>query len=136
MAFLNPVVPYLLTGVYGCTAIVMGTISWHGLKDKDEHQRASANIGAHYQLLHSAAMVGLLGLMQSSSLSPCQLCLAEVSFSLLAAGTTLFCGTVYAKVFKGDAFPKRAGVLAPTGGFLLMGGWLLIAGIPFLRSSA
>jgi len=47
------------------------------------------------------------------------------------AGMLLFCGAVYAIALAG----WHTGVLAPTGGFLLMGGWALL-GISALRVKA
>lgn len=51
--------------------------------------------------------------------------LAGAAFTL---GLLLFCGTVYALALGG----LQLGMLAPTGGFLLMAGWLLL-GLSALR---
>jgi uncharacterized membrane protein YgdD (TMEM256/DUF423 family) len=48
----------------------------------------------------------------------------------VVVGTIVFCGSIYLHVITGS----KAGNLAPTGGFLMMTGWLLAA-IGFSRKS-
>ncbi|CAD2214093.1 hypothetical protein AGDE_02116 [Angomonas deanei] len=114
-----------LTGVYGCSAVMLGAYAFHGLMDKSDSQRTAFQVATNYQLMNSAAMTGVLALSASASLTPRQVKVARVSFSLIALGTALFCGTIYSKVFLED-FPISMGKLAPIGGTILMSGWATI----------
>jgi hypothetical protein len=48
---------------------------------------------------------------------------AGLAGAAFAIGTLMFCGAVYAQRLAGMHLPQ----LAPVGGFVLMGGWLLLA---------
>lgn len=48
--------------------------------------------------------------------------LADLAGLAFVVGTLMFCGAVYAQMLRGLHLPS----VAPSGGFVLMGGWLLL----------
>ncbi|GJD36353.1 hypothetical protein FMGBMHLM_3273 [Methylobacterium aerolatum] len=79
----------------------------------------SLKLAAQFLLFHAPAVLGLTALSACGFLSPI---LARVSAALILAGLCLFCGDLALRVLAGSPlFPMAA----PTGGFALMGGWLL-----------
>ncbi len=79
----------------------------------------SLKIAAQFLLFHAPA---LLALMALSAAGLVRAPLARIAALLLAAGLSLFCGDLALRALAGHAlFPMAA----PSGGFALMGGWLL-----------
>jgi uncharacterized membrane protein YgdD (TMEM256/DUF423 family) len=80
----------------------------------------SLETAARFLLIHAAALTGLTACLGSGLLAPR---IARLSAWTLIAGLCLFCGDLAARSLLGSGlFPMAA----PTGGFLLMGGWLLL----------
>lgn len=119
-----------ITGLYGLTGVALSAYGGHGLTGKVPADRQQAFLtGSHYQIVHSAAMLGMLCLARlldnksspsSSSSSTAAQAHVQRGFWLMAAGTTLFSGTIYWLVM---GLPKAVGPLTPIGGLLMMGGW-------------
>lgn len=80
----------------------------------------SLEIAARFLLIHAAALVGLAACLAGGLLAPG---LGRLAGWTLIGGLFLFCGDLAARSLLGAGLFPRA---APTGGFLLMGGWLLI----------
>ncbi|AYU80314.1 Protein of unknown function (DUF423) [Leishmania donovani] len=114
-------IPLLYSGVLGFTGVVAGAVGSHALKAKSAEERNAFVISSQYQLMHSIAALGAIGLSQAvRSWNPVAAKRLRIAAWMFLLGTTLFSGTVYARVF---GAPKSVGQLAPTGGYILMGGW-------------
>ena len=75
---------------------------------------------AQFLLFHAPALLALVALTAAGLLHPA---LAQAAGYLLVLGLTLFCGDLSRRAFSGIPLFPRA---APTGGILLMLGWVLI----------
>jgi uncharacterized membrane protein YgdD (TMEM256/DUF423 family) len=104
-----------LGSLTGLTAVAMAAFAAHGIPDATA-QRIVAS-GVQMQGWHALALVATgLWVPQGGRL-------ADIAGAAFALGVVLFCGAVYSLALGGVSW----GILAPTGGFLLMGGWLLLA---------
>lgn len=82
---------------------------------------------AQFLLFHAPALLALVALMAAGALNPL---LAQIAGYVLVLGLVLFCGDLSRRAFSGMAlFPWAA----PTGGILLMMGWLLLGISALLR---
>ena len=104
-------------GVNGAMGVALGAWAAHGL----EGQLAPAAIewirtGASYQLWHAAALLGLAALAARHATR--LIAVAGIGFGL---GALLFGGSLYFY-----AWTEQAGfaMVTPTGGALMIGGWL------------
>lgn len=103
-----------LASLAGFAAVAMAAFAAHGLSDA-----ASARIvsnGVQMQGWHALALFGV-GLW-----APRGGRLADAAGLAFAVGLILFCGAVYSLGVSGVSW----GLAAPTGGILLMFGWLLL----------
>ncbi|MEZ0169604.1 DUF423 domain-containing protein [Microvirga sp. TS319] len=82
---------------------------------------------AQFLLFHAPALLALAALIATGSVHPT---IAQVAGYVLVLGLALFCGDLSRRAFAGMALFPRA---APTGGVLLMLGWLLVALAALLR---
>jgi len=82
---------------------------------------------AQFLLFHAPALLALVALVAAGALHPT---LAQIAGYLLVLGLVLFCGDLSRRAFSGVALFPRA---APTGGILLMIGWLLVGISALLR---
>ena len=103
----------LVAGGLGLSAVVIGAIAAHGLADPQAI--ASVERASTYQLVHSVILVVTTLISGRAAL---------VSRWLLLTGIVLFCGSIYAKYFFDFV---NATKFAPSGGVLLMLGWLSLA---------
>ena len=103
-----------LASLTGLTAVAMAAFAAHGVPDP-----AAAHIvasGVQMQGWHALALLGT-GLW-----SPRGGWLTNAAGAAFTLGTLLFCGAVYTHGLTGHSL----GSVAPTGGTLLMIGWLLL----------
>jgi uncharacterized membrane protein YgdD (TMEM256/DUF423 family) len=103
-----------LGGLAGFGAVAMAAFSAHGIADPTALRIVSS--GVQMQGWHALALLGV-GLW-----APRGGWLADAAGAAFAAGLILFCGSVYTLGLAGMSW----GILAPTGGILLMAGWLLL----------
>lgn len=82
---------------------------------------------AQFLLFHAPGLLALAALIATGFVHPT---LAQVAGYVLVLGLALFCGDLSRRAFAGMALFPRA---APTGGILLMLGWLLVALAALLR---
>ena len=107
-----------LASLFGMSSLVLSAIARHAL-DLPADLMSSFQVAAQYQIFHAILLL-LIALFLH--LGP--------NFLLLAAGwlcvigTTLFCGSIYAKIFL--EAPDLT-FLAPYGGISLMLAWLCLA---------
>nr|WP_255726275.1 DUF423 domain-containing protein [Microvirga sp. ACRRW] len=81
---------------------------------------------AQFLLFHAPALLGLAALITAGAVHPN---LGQLAGYVLVLGLALFCGDLSRRAFSGIALFPRA---APTGGLLLMGGWVLIGAAALL----
>ena len=113
--------------LFGTTAVICGAFGAHGLQSRlSPEQLHSWNTAAHYQLVHSVALLGL-GLFQAATgrsvLAPALL------FSL---GMLLFSGSIYGLLLTSQ---RWLGPVTPLGGLLLIAAWLSLLALVPRRSS-
>jgi uncharacterized membrane protein YgdD (TMEM256/DUF423 family) len=101
--------------VAGFGAVAMAAFAAHGIADTASLCIVSS--GVQMQGWHA------LALLATGLWAPRGGWLAHAAGCAFAAGLVLFCGAVYSLALAGVSW----GVLAPTGGILLMIGWLLLA---------
>ena len=82
---------------------------------------------AQFLLFHAPALLALVALAAAGLLHPT---LAQVAGYAMVLGLVLFCGDLSRRAFSGVALAPMA---APTGGILLMLGWLLVGLSAHLR---
>lgn len=110
----------------GFSGVVLAAIGAHAVQGDDvfatwrSWQAANA-----MHLLHAPALLALAGLAQ---VRPSLIWLA--SGASMLAGTIMFSGSIYTSILTQGA---GAGVIAPTGGFTMMLGWLLLLSGLWLR---
>jgi uncharacterized membrane protein YgdD (TMEM256/DUF423 family) len=85
---------------------------------------------AQFLLFHAPALLALVALITVGAVSPM---LGQIAGYVLVLGLVLFCGDLSRRAFSGVALFPRA---APTGGFVLMIGWLLVGISALLRARA
>jgi uncharacterized membrane protein YgdD (TMEM256/DUF423 family) len=103
-----------LGSLAGFGAVAMAAFAAHGIGDPSALRIVSS--GVQMAGWHALALLGV-GLWV-----PRGGWLAQVAGACFAVGLVLFCGAVYALGLAGVSW----GLLAPTGGILLMLGWLLL----------
>ncbi|KAI0187098.1 hypothetical protein EV127DRAFT_437335 [Xylaria flabelliformis] len=104
--------------IYGATAVGFGAFGAHGLKKvvTDPAKLASFATAAHYQLLHSVALLVATRAAPENKLAA----------GLFTAGMTMFSGSIYALVLDPARF-RFMGPITPLGGLCLIGGWAALA---------
>ena len=80
---------------------------------------------SNIHLFNSAALLGLAALLAIR-----ESYLLKWGTWLIILGTVVFCGSIYLHVITGRTIPS----VTPSGGLLMMGGWLLAA-VAFLRKT-
>jgi uncharacterized membrane protein YgdD (TMEM256/DUF423 family) len=107
----------------GVTAVAMAALAAHALGGLDAQAMGFVQSGLQMQGWHALALV-LTGVWAARGGL-----LAHLAGASFLAGVLLFCGAVYALALDG----LHLGVMAPTGGWLLMLGWVLL-GVSALRA--
>lgn len=82
---------------------------------------------AQFLLFHAPALLALVALSEGGSVSPG---IARLAGFVLILGLVLFCGDLSRRAFSGVPLVPMA---APTGGVLLMIGWILVGASALLR---
>jgi len=105
-----------ISALFGASAVVCGAFGAHALRSRlAPEQLASWNTGVHYHLIHSVVLLAVVLYAQHAGKS------ATVPAVLLAAGMTLFSGSIYLLVLTRMSW---LGPVTPLGGLLLIGAWL------------
>ncbi len=106
-----------LGGLYGAAAVGMAALAAHALGGLSPAMLHIVDSGIRMQGWHALALVaaGLWAQRRGG--------LAHWAGAAFALGTALFCGAVYAFGLGGVSLAA----VAPTGGLLLIAGWLLLA---------
>jgi len=121
---------WILLGLLGLAGVALGAYASHGTAFADAYHQDVFEVAVRYHLVHLPAL-GLAALI--GSLVPPMARRAGIAGALFLAGMTLFCGSLY---LKGIGAADLTNPTAPTGGFLLMAGWLALAwaGLGIVRS--
>ncbi|HET6609785.1 MAG TPA: DUF423 domain-containing protein [Rhodopila sp.] len=106
-----------LGALAGCGAVAMSAYAAHGLAGTDPAARHVVESGVQMQGWHALALLGTGLWAQRGGW------LADLAGAAFSVGLLLFCGAVYSLGIRGVSL----GGIAPTGGMLLMLGWLLLA---------
>lgn len=85
---------------------------------------------AQFLLFHAPALLALAALIATGAVHPM---LGQVAGYVLVLGMILFCGDLSRRAFSGVALFPRA---APTGGILMMLGWVMVGVSALLRLRA
>jgi uncharacterized membrane protein YgdD (TMEM256/DUF423 family) len=101
-------------------ATALGAIASHALGGSlDADALHSFETAVEYQFIHSLGLLAVAILAERQASRP-----LLIAAALLLAGILLFCGGVYASSLDGPGWIAR---LAPAGGMILIGSWLLAA---------
>jgi uncharacterized membrane protein YgdD (TMEM256/DUF423 family) len=121
MSLQPPLIPQKVSALVGALGVALGAFGAHGLKSILVANEALSTwqTASQYHLLHA---VVLLCLSWRKNPPP-------AAFWLLAAGLTLFSGSLYVLALTGI---RALGAVTPVGGLLLILGWLLLARSPAL----
>jgi uncharacterized membrane protein YgdD (TMEM256/DUF423 family) len=112
----------VLGGVAGCTAVAMAALTAHALPQRlDARALAAVQSAVQINAWHAIALI--LTALWLARVGGAAFLFGNLAGGAFALGTVLFCGAVYAH----DIGGVRLGPVAPTGGVLLMAGWLLLA---------
>jgi len=106
----------VLGAVSGLTGVAMAALAAHGLSRLDPAALRMVESAVQMQGWHAPALV-LVGLWARRGGV-----LAHLAGAAFALGTLLFCAAVYLLALRGVSL----GLVAPTGGVLLMLGWTLL----------
>jgi uncharacterized membrane protein YgdD (TMEM256/DUF423 family) len=115
--------------LYGLLGVILAALAAHALPARlSAGDLALVHTAIEMQMWHALALIACGALMRGQGMARRLLPLAGLAFAL---GTPLFCGAVYALALA----KLRLSAVAPTGGFLLMAGWLLLA-VSAIRKTA
>lgn len=115
---------YLLAGVNGLLAVLLGAFGAHGLKTfLATKSDGAARLGwwetaSHYHLMHAVAL-GLCAALFART----QATAAQVAGFSFVAGIALFSGSLYAMTLTNLG---KLGVVTPLGGLCLLAGWAAV----------
>lgn len=111
-----------LTALTGFTAVLLGALGAHNLKDTlAARGTASAwETAAHYQLAHALAALAALAW---SAAAPVQAPALRRIAGWWLLGAWLFAGSIYALALGG---PRVLGPVTPLGGLAFLTGWALL----------
>jgi uncharacterized membrane protein YgdD (TMEM256/DUF423 family) len=98
----------VLAGLLGATGIGAAALAAHRSADPD------LQIAAYFLLIHATAIAGIAAQQRTGFLA---------AASILALGAVLFCGDLMLRALAGTRFFALA---APTGGTLMILGWLML----------
>ena len=121
---------WILLGLLGLAAVALGAYGSHAAAFADERTQAVFETAVRYHFDHLPGL-GLAALI--GSLAPALARRAGVAGALFLAGILLFSGSLYLKAL---GLADVTNPTAPSGGFLLMAGWLALAwaGLGLARS--
>jgi len=109
----------LIAAILGACAVLLGAFAAHAFGGRLSPQALGwVDTASRYQLFHAAALVGLAFGMRLTDGR-----LLPAVAILLAVGTVLFSGSLYALAFSGW---RPVAMVAPVGGTAMIFGWVLL----------
>lgn len=109
----------VLGALSGLVSILLGAMQAHAFGDLAAAGRKALETAIAYQQLHALALLAA-GTLSALGPNPW----LHAAGGLFAAGSLLFCGTIYLESLAGFT---ALGRLTPVGGVALMVGWLALA---------
>lgn len=119
----------ILGALLAGAGVALGAYGAHGLEGQLRRLGHESNLAqrlawfdtaVRYQLYHALALVVLAALPEHLAAG------RRATGWLLVAGVALFCGSLFAMTFLGDAW-KRLGAVTPLGGLAFIAGWAALA---------
>ena len=115
-------------GLLGLTGVMMAAMAAHALPGRiSATDLGFVHTAIEMQMWHALALIGC-GLLARQRPGSRRVLVAGSGFLL---GTLFFCGALYALALAGTEIPA----MAPTGGFVIMIGWLSLASLALRRSA-
>ncbi len=114
-------IAFLIGGLFGCTAILLGAFGSHLLKKKwSKDILDTFEIGVKYQMYHALFLILLGTTLPFTSLY------STLAILFCAVGVLLFSGSIYGICIKKSASKpvKLLGPLTPLGGLCLLASWI------------
>lgn len=108
----SPRMAQIIAGLMGFAGVLLGAYASHGVDDPAIAQ--SLSLAGFYALIHAGVLACWPGQGRGAALVRC----------MWITGVVLFSGALAMKYIAGI---ESAGHLAPVGGTLLMGGWILLS---------
>jgi len=108
----------VISGIWGALAVAFGAFGAHALRSRlPPDLMAVWATGAQYHLIHAVVLLALALADRAGVRS------LRLPYRLLAAGSVLFSGSLYALALSGI---RGLGAVTPLGGVLLVSGWLAL----------
>ena len=108
----------------GLVGVIMAALAAHALPGRITPTALGlVHTAIEMQMWHALALLGC-GILARIAAGPRRVMIAGAAFAL---GTVLFCGAVYSLALAGVEVPA----VAPTGGFLVMAGWVSLGSLAF-----
>jgi len=108
----------VISGIWGALAVAFGAFGAHALRSRlPPDLMAVWATGAQYHLIHAVVLLALALADRAGVRS------LRLPYRLLAAGSVLFSGSLYALALSGF---RGLGAVTPLGGVLLVSGWLAL----------
>jgi uncharacterized membrane protein YgdD (TMEM256/DUF423 family) len=114
----------VLAGLSGLLGVALSAAAAHLTEG------GSLLIAAQFLLFHAPALLALMALIRAGAVEPR---LARLAAALFVIGLTLFCGDLARRALAGVPLAPMA---APTGGVVLMIGWVLVGAAGILHRRA
>jgi uncharacterized membrane protein YgdD (TMEM256/DUF423 family) len=113
-----------LAGLLGLTGVIMAALAAHALPTRITPTALGlVHTAIEMQMWHALALLAC-GILARAGAGPRRVTIAGSAFAL---GTVLFCGAVYSLALAGLELPAGA----PTGGLLVMAGWISLGSLAF-----
>ena len=113
-----------LAGLLGLIGVIMAALAAHALPGRlSPSALGLVHTAIEMQMWHALALLGC-GILARTGAGPRRVAVAGAAFAL---GTVLFCGAVYSLALADLELPA----VAPTGGFLVMLGWVSLGSLAF-----
>ncbi len=113
-----------LAAVNGLAAVGAGAYAAHWLDTEDPVLANAFTTGVDYQMWHALALLGVAWLAERAENGRGHLWLPRLAGLAFVLGIAFFSGTLYVFGLTGAVWMSGA---APTGGILLLAGWVLLA---------
>ncbi len=111
-----------LAGLLGLTGVMMAALAAHALPGRiGPAALGFVHTAIEMQMWHALALLGC-GILARLGAGRRRVAVAGTGFAL---GTVLFCGALYTLALTGQELPA----VAPTGGFLVMLGWVSLGSL-------
>lgn len=121
----------LITGVFGASAVALGALGAHGLKEQFKAgaitaaQLSGYETAVLYHLTHALAMLAVVVFLMFDQHKT-----LRYAFLMFGMGIILFSGSLYLLAVRdllGAPWLRFLGPVTPIGGILLIAGWILIS---------